>query len=306
MGFYNVENLFDTIDDPRKNDNAFLPDSKKAWNTYRYFEKIDRLAEVIERMNEWGNLIFIGFCEVENHAVLQDLSWSSRISKSKYSIIHRSSPDSRGIDVAAFYDARRFELLDTLFIRVSDHDDENFKTRDIVYVKGVIEADTLNIFLNHWPSRYGGQERSEPKRIVAAEVLRHAVDSLKSLNPKSKILVMGDFNDYPFNKSIRNHLLAVHPDSLNQEQELINLAYPLSTEGLGTYFYKGEWGMLDQVMVSRALYPQTKGGEMHIFNPDFITHERRDGEKVPSRSYLGNKYAGGYSDHFPIFIELKK
>ncbi len=308
VGFYNVENLFDTIDDPTKNDADFLPNGKKQWTAERYAIKINNLTKVITALGNNGPDV-LGLCEVENKEVVLDLVNSTNLKKLKYKVIHYNSPDARGIDVAAIYKESKFRLLHSNHFPVNFKDNPTKKTREILYVKGIVGTkDTLHIFFNHWPSRRGGQEKSEVNRIAAATVLRGKIDSLQKLNSAVKIIIMGDFNDYPNNKSLTE---IVKADSINncEKGNLFNLMYSKHKNGEGTYYYKGDWGVLDNIIVSSSLLC-SKAAKKHtkafIYKEDWILYENKSGVKSPSRSYSGpNFHKEGFSDHLPVYLELK-
>src|SRR5690554_51258 len=301
--FYNVENLFDTINDPQTNDEAFLPDSDKQWNTERYIDKLEKLAAVLTHPSE-NNPLFVGFAEVENRFVILDLMKTGRLAESKYRVVHYDSPDARGIDVALAYDHDRFMVTYQEAIDLSITEEPNYKTRDILYVKGLIKDSlSLHVFVNHWSSRRGGVEASEYKRINAAETLLKKTDSIRKTDENAKIIIMGDFNDYPTNKSIRKVLGA---DLASSSSSFVNLMLPMHKEGLGSYNYRGDWGMLDQFIVSPSLINPEKGlrikdRKAYLVDDDQFMHIFDNGEKTPNKSYGGSKYYGGYSDHLAIY-----
>ncbi len=306
VGFYNVENLFDTIDDPHKNDNQFLPDSKKKWNSERYYKKLNDLSRVIYTIDSTNLPVVFGLSEVENKAVVEDLIHTDYL-KDKYEIIHKESPDGRGIDVAVIFQPKKFKVLHKEWIRFQLPNKERPSTRDIVYVQGLImKKDTLNFFFCHWPSRYGGEEKSRPYRAKAAKMLKAKLDSLRKINPDTKILVMGDLNDHPDNEAVQNIL-----EAKKDKGNLINLMWPIKEKNEGTHFYKGHWGVLDHIIVSASLLKKNKGlSTKHeyvgIHKPDFLLYTNKKGVKSPSRTYGGNNYYGGFSDHLAIYLELKK
>lgn len=303
--FYNVENLFDTIDAPEKKDEDFLPDSKKEWNAKRYSDKLEKLAQVLT-YNQSSNPLFIGLAEVENRFVVNDLLQTGRLKETLYRVAHFESPDVRGIDVAFAFDHKRFHMLHSQAIPVTLEDDPEFKTRDILYVKGVIyDSSEIHVFVNHWSSRRGGQEASEHKRIKAANLLRKSIDSILAIDRDANILIMGDFNDYPTNRSIVEVLNAKDKATSSQ---LVNLMIPYHDKGEGTHNYKGEWGALDQLIVSRSLI-DNKGLEVVekeavIFYDEEFLYTKKDDSKTPNRTYGGNSYFGGYSDHLAIALYL--
>jgi predicted extracellular nuclease len=309
VAFYNVENLFDTIDDPLRDDAEFTPAGRIPWTAERYQVKLDRISGVIAALAGEKAAAVIGLCEVENGTVLQDLVASPSILRYGYRVIHQESPDERGIDNALIYDPSQFLPVYTRYIRV-DLSKYSDNTRDILYVKGVpvkSDWDTLHIFVNHWPSRSEGREVSEPKRIIAAETLKHAADSLIAASPNSKIIILGDFNDEPADKSISEVLQAVKPGGQAEPDKLYNLGYPALEAGQGTLYWK-DWDLFDQVIVSGGVLISRKGltysGNEHgIFGPDWLMYEGSDGSKRPNRT-AAKEYYGGYSDHLPVYLDL--
>lgn len=305
VGFYNVENYFDTINDPEKSDEDFTPSGKNAWNTERYRDKTAKLATVIAGMGEDLPAI-VGLCEVENEAVLRDLIAEDALAKGKYDVIHFTSLDTRGIDAAMIYRKKIFspEHIETLFVNLG-HDMR--PTREILYVNGYLRGGPLlHVFVNHWPSRYGGQEASEPKRLEAAKVLREAVDAIISQNQNASVLIMGDFNDYPDNNSVREVLSA---KGANESGLLVNLMYGEEANHRGTYNYRGDWGFLDQIIVSRTMVEggpiMVKEGSAKPYStPEMLFTDPKYGDEKPSRTYGGPNYYGGFSDHLPVHAVL--
>lgn len=303
--FYNVENLFDTVEDTTILDDEFLPDSAKNWTLERYNKKLVDLAKVLTAISQDGLPEVIGVCEVENRQVVEDLFGTDSLGKGKFKIIHEDSPDARGIDVALAYNS---ELLSELYhekIRYSFSFEPETTTRDILYAKLLSCGDTLHFFVNHWPSRRGGQEASEPKRLKAATVLRTKIDSILLRDQKAKIIAMGDFNDYPNNRSM-TEVMNCEPGA---NQRLTNLTYNFHENGVGTYNYKGEWGMLDQFIVSDGLLYSSEGcatsdSSAIVFKEDWMLFFPESGEPSPSKTYGGPNYYGGYSDHLPIRLTL--
>lgn len=304
--FYNVENLFDTIDDPNVLDDEFLPDSAKKWTTERYEKKLIDLAKVLTAISEDDLPEVIGLSEVENRQVVEDLFKTDSLGTAKFKVIHEDSPDKRGIDVALVYNSEVLTKLHHEKIRYSFAFEPETTTRDILYAKLLSGKDTLHFFVNHWPSRRGGQEASEPKRLKAATVLRTKIDSILLKDRSAKVVAMGDFNDYPNNRSM-TEIMNCEPGA---NQRLTNLTYHLHEKGLGTYNYKGEWGMLDQFIVSDGLLYSAKGyatsdSSATIFKEDWLLYFPEGGEEPsPSKTYGGSNYYGGYSDHLPIRLTL--
>ena len=312
--FYNAENFFDVKHDSLKNDYQFLPDGDKHWSYYKLQDKIYNIAKLITAVGEWEAPELVGLCEVENQYVLEQLVNYSPIKSVNYQIIHKESPDRRGIDVALLYRKDRFKPLFFNFIEINmPKPHTRTKTRDLLYVKGLASGkDTIHVFVNHWPSRWGGQQKSEPKRMYLASVLKKQTDSILQVNPNSRIIIMGDFNDEPDNISLKNVLNAKR--EINEEPNdtsLYNLSAMLfKKNGIGTHKYRGHWGVLDQFIVSGYLLNNkstyTNLDNIHVFNKEFLLEkdDKYTGER-PNRTYIGFKYHGGYSDHLPIYIDLK-
>jgi predicted extracellular nuclease len=305
FAFYNVENLFDTINHTLKKDDEFTPGSKNNWNTERYWKKQQDLAAVIDSM---GLPVIIGLSEVENANVLRDLCKS--ISGAYYQFIHQESPDDRGIDVAFLYQPEFFRPVadSAIGVLVQLNDATIAGTRDILHVAGIFKptGDSLHFFINHWPSRVGGLEASEQRRMAAADTLSHYIRKIWQKYPARNIIIMGDLNDEPTNRSVSTNLVdqTLPPDT---SQILINLAIPAKLKGLGTYNYRGEWNLLDQIIISSNL-TTAKGPllvrDFKIFDREFLMYESERFGKTPNRTYGGPNYYGGCSDHLPVFIEV--
>ena len=297
--FWNTENLFDCKDDPQKNDNEFLPDANRHWTPYRYWEKIRNLSKgIIASGNDYVPDL-VGLCEVENDSCLYDLTRRSPLREAGYRYVVTDSPDQRGIDVALLYQRGSFRLLQHQAIRIPHEQVNRGPTRDILHVVGkVVSGDTLDVIVCHLPSRSGGQTQSEPYRIFVADKLRQTVDSLLKVRQNPSVIMMGDFNDYPTDKSIKR---------LCSGKNLRNL---MKGKKGGTYRYRGEWGILDQFIVSEGLLKRkssirTSTKQVQIMRHPFLLEEddKFGGEK-PFRTYNGMKYQGGFSDHLPIILDL--
>ena len=302
---YNVENLFDTVDDPKIPDEEFLPASEKKWDNEKYQKKLTDIAEVISEVNQKELPEVVGLVEVENQTVLEDLINAGKLKGRNYAIIHEESPDYRGIDVALIYRKDAFKEIKHEVLPVIFPDDPEFKTRDILHVTGKMRNKIVHVFVNHWPSRIGGDEKTEPKRVLAASVLKKRVDQILVEDPKARIIIMGDMNDEPANKSLKETLGAAAPGS---GAPLVNLMMPDDVAGKGTYFYSGNWNMLDNLVVSEAVL-KGKGMKVedekgNIFSNDWMIYTNKNGDKTPNRSYVGNKYVGGVSDHFPVYFKM--
>lgn len=310
--FYNVENLFDLQDDTLTADGEFTPDGEKAWTQKRYRDKIERIAKTITTIGEWEFPAMIGLCEIENRSVLNDLLDHRLLKEAGYKIIHRDSPDGRGIDVAFIYDPHVFSPLGSAWIPICFKADPEMRTRDILHVEGVLfGSDTLHVFINHWPSRWGGVEATIPKRVDVAMQLRQYTDSLFTVFGNPNILIAGDLNDNPVDSSVYKVLGAMEQYD-NTRHGMYNLMFPAyRLPDMGSLKYKSDWEVYDQIIVSSALLDgnglQVKDREAHIFNADYLLtkDERYLGEK-PFRTYAGPTYLDGFSDHLPVFVDLEK
>lgn len=310
--FYNVENLFDVIDDPRINDEEFLPGSQKKWSEVRYQEKIDHIAKVIKDLGKDTLPVLVGLCEVENRKTVDDLINKTGLKGLDYKIIHRESPDSRGIDVALLYRARYFQLIDSHFFPIRFPFDTVMRTREILYAYGILGGkDTLHVFVNHWPSRSSGEIESRPLRLFVAEVVRFRVDSILRKSPSAQIIITGDFNDEPMDLSVVSGLKAL----LSYEKPDAGKLYDL-TQGLkktspgGTYKYKGSWNLLDHMVVSGAVLDTSRmfysrPADLQVFQAKYLLQpDKTNMGDQPFRTYSGNFYQGGYSDHLPVYLDV--
>ena len=313
--FYNVENLFDTEDDPETRDEEFLPDGGRYWTKYRYNQKLNNIYKVIVGVGGWDLQQIVGLSEIENRKVLEDLINYTPLYKSDYEIIHYDSPDRRGIDVAMFYRKDYFTPILKKPIKVDwPKSISGGPTRDILYVAGVTNTnDTLHLFVNHWPSRWGGQMETEDKRMHVANIVRKQTDSIFRVNPNANIIIMGDLNDYPTDRSVLEKLKAKIEFDDIKPKSLYNLSYYLqNVKNLGTHKYDGQWGVLDQMIVSGGMLDTTSTiftslEDAHIYDADFLLEpdDKYPGKRV-NRTYIGFKYHGGYSDHLPVYLDLRK
>lgn len=309
--FYNVENLFDCVDDTIKQDEEYLPGGLRGWNYQKYNTKLRNISRVIVAAGGWNPPALIGLCEIESQKALEDLTLYSPLSQLKYRYIHFESPDLRGVDVALLYQPKQFKPLISMPLTVVFSEAPNTKTRDVLYVKGLIpNKDTLHVFVCHFPSRLGGELESEPRRIFVANMVRNSIDSLFQVYSDAKVLIMGDFNDYPDNHSMYNVLGAKYPQMPVQGQTLYNLLYPLHLSGKGTHMHDGIWGALDQIIVSGSLMNNdrfwVKPDNVRIFDAGFLlTEDEKHFGKKPFRTYNGFRYLGGFSDHLPVIAVLK-
>jgi len=327
--FWNVENLFDYRDDTTSQDEEFTSRGTMHWTYSKLRVKLSRVAKTMLAAGEWEPPGIIGLCEIENRYVLDKLVFESPLKPFLYRVIHRDSPDPRGIDVALLYREAVFTPLHSRWLSVHFPFDPASRTRDILYVKGVLlDTDTVHLFVNHWPSRRGGEKASAPRREFVASVLRTIADSIlhadtrfgiRDMRDEDResridypfIVIMGDFNDEPENESIYRVLQAKHPDSVATPLDLVNLMRPM-VHREGSHKFREHWGLLDQFIISGAfLLPGSKlridPASASIFRPDFLLEEDQKylGQK-PKRTYLGPRYRGGVSDHLPVVVEIKK
>ncbi len=310
--FYNVENLFDTFDDPEKEDSDFLPEGSRRWTQGRYRNKLNNIARVISSAGEWDTPVLVGMCEVENDTVVRDLIQYSPLKKMKYRYVMTRSADARGIDVALLYQRDRYKYIGHHCYRVHFPKNPQKKTRDILHVSGqVISGDTLDVFVCHFPSRRSGELESEPDRVQVASIVRAKVDSLMKIRGKANILIMGDFNDEPSNKSIAVTLGALPSSGKILKTNLYNLFHAFEKrKNEGSYKYGRQWNMLDQVIVSGNLMDRKQHFHVlpetaTIFRPEFLTTEdTTNGGIRPKKTFHGMKHEGGFSDHFPVLVDF--
>lgn len=312
IAFYNVENLFDTKDDPVTDDAEFLPNGKYKWSEEKYKAKSDNIAKVITALNDDKGADIVGLCEIENAGVITDLLNHPALKKMDYGIVHRESPDMRGIDVAMIYKKKSFRVIGTTAINVDISAFDSRPTRDIILVTGVTSTrDTLYIFLNHWPSRRGGAAESQPRRELAATVLRKAADSILLRVPDARLVLMGDFNDNPTDASISKILGATRNPDLSQQHSLYDPANNFNwKEGEGSEFYRGDWSRFIQIILSTSLLKNSLDQDnafhdIYLFKPTWIlTEDKAYQQMIPYRTFEDQQPIG-YSDHLPVYVKLK-
>ena len=307
---YNVENLFDTADAPGFRDEDFTPGGVKKWTQERYEKKLEDLARVIRSVPGKELPAIVGLAEVENRRVLEDLTGQRGLRRAGYLIIHEEDHDPRGIECAMLYRPDQFSYLSHEYLPVEDPGDPEYLYRGILHVSGKGPDGTLlHVFMNHWKSRSGGAPETEKQRMVAATTLRRQLDRLLSGERDHGVIIMGDFNDEPTNRSLFNGLSATGKRGNIHMGDHYNLFYDLhNLQGLGTYNYKGTWNMLDQVIVSYNLLNREKGlsttyGGGAILKEEWMLYESAAyGELLPSATYGGPEYHGGPSDHLPVYV----
>lgn len=314
VGFYNFENLFDTINTVDVLDTEFTPEGKKGWNTTKYEEKLANLCYVINDMGSdkvSSGLSILGVSEIENVMVLEDLVNHPNLKDKNYGIVHYDSPDERGIDVALLYRKKHFTVTNSknYFVDISPPNKTNY-TRDILLVSGELDGDPMHFLVNHWPSRSGGEKRSEPGRAKAGQVAKHIIDSLNVLEVNPKVILMGDLNDNPTNKSIVEHLGAKNKLRTVKEQDMYNPMADLFKKGFGSNAWRDTWSLFDQVIVSEGLLDKDASGfqfhKAEIHNKKYLTQSIGQYKGYPFRTFVGDAFQGGYSDHFPVYVYLVK
>lgn len=314
VGFYNFENLFDTIDSPNTNDIEFTPNGANAWTGKLYAEKLDNLGKVISEMGAEQSpdgLSILGVAEIENRSVLEDFVAHPSVSKRNYQIVHYDSPDQRGIDVGLLYNPKYYKVTESRNVPLLIYepgDTSRIFTRDVLVVGGLYLGEPLYVLVNHWPSRRGGEAASQPLRNAGALLCKNISDTILQQNPAAKIIIMGDLNDDPTSPSVAQVLNA--KGRLNQVPEggFFNPMLDFFRRGLGTLAYRDAWSLFDQIILNDKLLPADQTGwrfhQAYIFNPPYLVQKSGQFRGYPFRTYVGSNYAGGYSDHFPVYISL--
>lgn len=306
--FYNTENLFDASNDSLKQDDDFTPEGMRRWNSGRLYRKANRIAKVILAAGEWEAPVLVGLCEIENHEVLEKLTSQTALSKYRYKIIHKDSPDPRSIDVALIYRPEIFRPFDYKAIALQDSSNASFSSRDILQVSGILNNwDTLHVFVNHWPSRYGGLMKTMPYRKLAARLLDKSIGELLVRYPRAKIICMGDFNDTPDDESVRGVLKACKSNDSQVSGEMVNLSAAWTQLPVQTLKNGYSWQVFDQWIVSDYLIENTIGVHLtdaEIFSAPFLLEtDTKYGGVKPKRTYVGFKHQEGFSDHLPILLK---
>lgn len=333
IAFYNVENLFDTINDPKINDEEWLPYGLQKWTGPKYRKKLTNLAKVISELGTGENVnspTVIGVAEIENRRVLEDLVKQPALINKDYGIVHFDSPDKRGIDVAFLYQKKHFKptsyvniplivRLNQAIVEKEDKeektDDKNqveagnyrLYTRDQLLVTGLLDGEEVSFIVNHWPSRSGGEKKSSPNREAAAALNKKIIDSLYKVNPNAKVITMGDLNDGPYNNSVKKVLGAKGKKEDVQKQGIYNPMEDMSKKGIGTLAYRDAWDLFDQMMVTEPLiskdYKSFRFWKAGVFNKGYLAQTSGQFKGYPLRNWNGEV---GYSDHFPVYLYLIK
>ncbi len=306
VAFYNVENLFDTVNNPLTVDDDYTPLGKLKWNTKKYHHKIKKLTSVISQIGK-NNSAFppalVGLVEVENAKVVKDLTRHKNLSKFNYSYVHYDSPDERGIDVALMYNKDFFKVIstDTHSLYLTDDEGEVDYTRDLLVVKGKLNGELIHVLVNHWPSRRDGDKETKEKRIKAAKQVQEVITTIKSIEENAKFIIMGDFNDDPTDESVKDFLVT---------DDLYNPMKSLFEKGEGTSTYYKEWHLFDQIIFSRDFFDTEKSTHTFlkatILRKEWLRFYKGKFKDSPFRTYIGPWYQGGYSDHFPVYLTFEK
>lgn len=306
IAFYNTENLFDVYVDKKTNDNDFLPISVKNWTKKRYEKKIQNLGYVISKIG-FDSIdkppVLIGLAEVENKRVLSDLVQSDHLKNFNYAFIHFDSEDERGIDVALLYNQDEFILEHSINIPVFIEDETSKRefTRDILLVIGYLEGNKIHVLINHWPSRHEGKEESEYKRLIASSKLSEIISSIINEDEEAQILILGDFNDNPNSKSLLN---------LKNKNDLFNTMESVWSYNRGSVNHNFTWILFDQILLTSNFLNEWYGGfgflNSDIFDDNWLKESHGKFKGQPFRTYAGKRYIGGFSDHFPVFIQIQR
>ncbi len=316
LAFYNLENLFDTINDPTKFD-EFSPMMALKTNRGKvYKKKVQNMAKVISDIGSEitkNAPVIIGLSEIENRAVLEDLINDPLLLPKDYGIVHHDSPDARGIDVALLYRKKIFTPISTSGhpLKLYDHlSQKRIYTRDQLLISGKLEDDFIHIIVNHWPSRRGGEFRSKSKRVAAAKLNKHIIDSLQTIDPYAKIFIMGDLNDNPTNASVKDILKARKNRKTVGLKGIYNPYESFFKDGLGTTAYRDSWSLFDQILISKPLlekdFSSFRFYKAGIFNPGYLITKGGKYKGYPKRSFSNEGFTDGYSDHFPVYVYVIK
>ncbi|MFD2563498.1 endonuclease/exonuclease/phosphatase family protein [Aquimarina rubra] len=317
IAFYNVENLFDTVDDPITYDDDRTPNGKDHWTEEIYKDKLKNMAKVISEIGAdvtKNAPAIIGVAEIENRKVLEDLANEPVLLPKDYGIVQFDSPDRRGIDVALLYQKSLFRPVNTsvheLLIYNNGDEKKRVYTRDQLLVSGYLDGDLIHVIVNHWPSRSGGEARSRYKREKAAALNKKIIDSLFDIDPYAKVITMGDLNDDPDNASVKKVLGAKSEKEDVKLKGLYNPMYNMSKKGIGSLAWRDSWNLFDQIIVSKGLldkdYSSYKYYKAGVYNKNYLANPRGRYKGYPYRSFANGAYTGGYSDHFPVYVYLIK
>lgn len=315
IGSYNCENLFDTVDDPAKKDEDFTPQGAYKYTQEVYNQKLHNIATVLSKIGTDvtpAGAAIIGLVEIENSTVLNDLVAQKEISARNYRYCWFPTPDERGISTAMLYNPSYMRVLaaDPIYVPLETLGQKR-PTRSVLHVYGILAGDTVHILVNHWPSKSGGEAASAPGRKLAAAVNKRFIDSVLAINASARILLMGDLNDNPTSEPVADVLLAKADKNDVGLNDIYNPWIKIYKKGMGTECYRGEWGLIDQIMLTGAFLQKDNNKwefyNAEIFNRTFLTHKIGADKGLPHRSFtIAQVWDNGYSDHFPVLVYLTK
>ena len=315
VAFYNLENLFDTINDPLTRDDDRTPEGKDNWTTDRYNQKVYNMSKVLSEIgspDSQNSPDIIGLCELENRQVVEDLTNHPILREKDYGIIHFDSPDERGIDVALLY--KKTVFLPTSFaslrLLLTNENEYRDYTRDQLVVGGILDGEEMHFIVNHWPSRSGGEAKSKPYRIAAARLNKKIIDSITLLSPEAKIIGMGDLNDDPIDDSLKKILKTKGAVTDLVNRDLYNPMEKLYKKGIGSLAYRDRWNLFDQIYFTANIAEESpdryRFWKAGVYSPSYLIDKKGQYKGYPLRTYAAGNYIGGYSDHFPVYIHLIK
>lgn len=310
IGFYNLENLFHPESTDEKRDKEFSPTGNKAWTMEKYKKKLANMAYAIDQIaKKYNGVVILGVSEIGNRKVLEDLIQTGELASKDLEIVHYDSPDRRGVDVGLLYNPKVYKVTSSHPYPYKDPNNPDFTTRDQLLVSGTLAGEPLHVIVNHWPSRYGGAKSSE-LREFAASISKHITDSIRNADPNAKVIIMGDMNDDPTDKSVRVVLDAKKNAKDVKEGGLYNTMWQFYDKGIGSLAYQGKWNLFDQIIITDNLLKgdrnKLKFWKAEIFNQDFLLQKEGKYKGYPLRTFRSNTFINGYSDHFPTLIYLVK
>ncbi len=309
VGFYNLENLFDTINNNGKYDLEYSPNGAKRWNHQKYQSKLNNLSYAISQIGE-GKLDILGVSEIENQSVLDDLVKTGELAERGFKVVHYDSPDKRGVDVGLLYNPKTFRVLASESRELRFESEPDYYTRDQLVVTGLLGGEKISVIVNHWPSRWGGTEQSSPFREAAAALTKSIVDSLQQNDPQAKVIIMGDLNDDPHDKSCSVVLDAKKDLKDVGAEGLYKPMWKIHDRGIGSLAYKGQWNLFDQIIITKSLTGKERNSlkfwKAEIINKPFLLNKEGVYKGYPKRTHGGGDFLNGYSDHLPVLIYLVK
>ncbi|MFV0468034.1 MAG: endonuclease/exonuclease/phosphatase family protein [Dysgonomonas sp.] len=309
IAFYNLENLYHPESTDSLRDRAFSPTGENAWTMDKYRRKLDNMAYAISQIaKDYNGVVMLGVSEIGNRQVLEDLIHTGELASRDLAIVHYDSPDRRGVDVGFIYNPKIFKVVSSKAYPYVLPSNPEFRTRDQLLVSGILAGEPVNVIVNHWPSRYG--DKSSELREHAASICKHITDSIRAADPNAKVIIMGDLNDDPNNKSCKEVLGAKKNIKDVKDGDLYNTMWPFFAKGIGSLCYQGKWNLFDQIIISGNLVGKDlsalKFMKAEVFNKDFLIQKEGQYKGYPLRTFRNNTFLNGYSDHFPTLIYLTK